>query len=301
MMAQAFVAASRTADAASCRRARCRRTSSPAATRRRISSSTSSGCATSAASPTAASTSCRTASCWPRRWSPTCRRRPRARARHRPPRRARPVVAAARSTICCVGYEETVPQFVERAAADRMALHQRPGLGDARQGRAARPQPGVDEGRRADARRSGAARRRAGVLVGHHGARLDHHHPRPVVGLRPHLRGDDQPLGVVPPAGPVRRMGAVLDDRRRWPPTRAAWAPGTSSTNPGRLWLPWCRKASSSTSRVQSDEGSNGASGPRACRRPRRLAGRPLDQRAGGAQPVRHGCSVLHKDFGLVD
>ena len=29
------------------------------------------------------------------------------------------------------GYEETVPHFVEGAAADRMALHQRPGLGDA--------------------------------------------------------------------------------------------------------------------------------------------------------------------------
>ena len=50
------------------------------------------------------------------------------------------------------GYEETVPQFVEALRADRMAVHERPGLGDARQGRKARPQPGVAEGRRARCR-----------------------------------------------------------------------------------------------------------------------------------------------------
>ena len=150
------------------------------------------------------------------------------------------------------GLRETVPQFVERAAADRMAVHQRPGLGDAGQGRTARPQPGVAEGRRADAGRPGAACRRAGVLLGHHGARLDHHHPRPVVGLRPHLRGDGQPLGVVPPADPVRRVGAVLDvlaggGRLARPGNRPFLRPIRANA-----WLPWCRKESSSTSRVQS-------------------------------------------------
>ena len=33
-----------------------------------------------------------------------------------------------------VGYEKTVPQFVEALQTDRMAIHQRPGVGDARQG-----------------------------------------------------------------------------------------------------------------------------------------------------------------------
>ena len=63
-----------------------------------------------------------------------------------------PRTACRRSTNCCEGYEETVPLFVECAAAHRMALHQRPGLGDARQGRAARAQPGMDEDRGCDAR-----------------------------------------------------------------------------------------------------------------------------------------------------
>ena len=40
------------------------------------------------------------------------------------------------------GYERRRAAFRQRAAADRMALHQRPGLGDARQGRAARPTTG---------------------------------------------------------------------------------------------------------------------------------------------------------------
>ena len=35
----------------------------------------------------------------------------------------------------------------QRIEADRMAVHQRPGLGDAGEGRAARPQPGVAQGR----------------------------------------------------------------------------------------------------------------------------------------------------------
>jgi len=54
-------------------------------------------------------------------------------------------------------------------------------------------------------------RRSADLLVGHHRARLDHHHARPVVGFRPHLCGDHEPLGLVPPPGAVRRMGVVLD------------------------------------------------------------------------------------------
>ena len=64
----------------------------------------------------------------------------------------------------------------------------------------------------ADARRPGAARRGAGLLVGHHGARLDHHHPRVCRG------GYDRIFAVTtnhsvwfhrPVA--VRRLGALLD------------------------------------------------------------------------------------------
>ena len=47
-------------------------------------------------------------------------------------------------------------------------------------------------------------------------------------------------------------------------------------------------------------ERSNGASGPRACRRPRRLDGRSLDQRARGAQPVLLG-ALPAQGSGLVD
>ena len=40
------------------------------------------------------------------------------------------------------GYEKTVPQFVNALRPDRMAVHQRPGLGDARQGRSGSPTTG---------------------------------------------------------------------------------------------------------------------------------------------------------------
>ena len=55
------------------------------------------------------------------------------------------------------GYEDVGPTFRQCAAADRLAVHQRPDLGDARQRGAAHLQPGLDEGRRHHARRPGAA------------------------------------------------------------------------------------------------------------------------------------------------
>ena len=48
--------------------------------------------------------------------------------------------------------------------------------------------------------------------------------------------------------------GCCIRRRRRWPRTRAAWAPGISSTNPGKSSPPSCRKASSSTSRLRRDK-----------------------------------------------
>ena len=38
-----------------------------------------------------------------------------------------------------------------------------------------------------------------------------HHHARSVVGVRPHLRGQHEPFGVVPPSGAVRRLGSLFD------------------------------------------------------------------------------------------
>ena len=99
--------------------------------------------------------------------------------------------------------------------------------------------------------------RGAGVLVGHHGARLDHHHARAVVGLRPYLCRDDEPLGVVSPAGALRRMGAVLHVLAGGRGLARPRAPGISSTGRGSCWPPWCRRASSSTSRVQTGSGRN--------------------------------------------
>ncbi len=46
------------------------------------------------------------------------------------------------------GYEEVVPHFACRASTDRLAVYQRPDLGDARQGGEAHLQPGLDEGAR---------------------------------------------------------------------------------------------------------------------------------------------------------
>lgn len=102
------------------------------------------------------------------------------------------------------GYEETVPHFVNalqpiewryandpawimRDKGDRLAYNRVwvKALGG-------------------DARRPGAAHGDTVVLLGHHRAGLGHYHPWSVLGLRSHLCGLCQPLGVVSPAGQLR-------------------------------------------------------------------------------------------------
>ena len=103
-------------------------------------------CATSADSPTGGSTSCRTACCWRRRWSSHLSRWPRARARTSTPPSCRPRDAAA-DRRSAARLREDGAALRRGASAHRVALRQRSGLGDAGQGRAARPQPRLAQGR----------------------------------------------------------------------------------------------------------------------------------------------------------
>ena len=60
---------------------------------------------------------------------------------------------------------------------------------------------------------------------------------------------DGESLGVVPPPGPVRRVGAVFDDLTGGSRLPRAGHRTLLRPSPGRSWPPSCKKESSSTSR----------------------------------------------------